>query len=559
MSPAKEKLDTSIRSRPILLSAESFLLLACTFLAFLIRCYFVPPDTVINGDGAYYTILGERFVSGDFSGGISAYWSPLYSVLTGFSSLLFADRDFSGRFVSLVAGALLIIPAYFLIRDLFGRNAAYLGSILLIVHPFLIKSSGWVMTESVYTLILTTCILSGWRALSKMDWRLFLITGLLIGIAFLTKPEAIGYLLLMLVLLVAAKFIHRRISFARTGFNCLLLSFGFSFFFLPYYLYLHQKTGVWTLSQKIAVNLPAADFDGDLLSLTRDKRMTVNDRLLGDDYDTKNLTEVPAVKPAPAPAPFSFSGVASDASILGSKAVILLRHQLRNYFLAILPIPFALFAIAGFFLGTWSWARAEKEIFLTSFVMCTLLGYAASSVELRYLFPLIPILIAWAARGIAEFSDTLSRSLRTVLPLRRAINPMILSICLLILLLGALILPFSTVLQPDDITNVPFEEKQAGLWITEHSDEAHPVIISSHITPAFYAHAKHLYLPKEDLSTVVEYARFRRADYLIFSERRKNDAAAFAAATDGPLRDLDLVYEDRQNLGHQILVYQLNN
>ncbi len=556
MSAAKKELPTTIRFGSFHVSAESFFLLICVLLAFLIRYFFTPQDYVINGDGAYYTLLGERFVSGDFAGGISAYWSPLYSILTGFSSLLFADRDFSGRFVSLVAGSLLIIPAYFLIREFFGRPSAYVGSILLIFHPFLIKSSGWAMTESVYTLILTTCVLSGWHALSKWDLRFFLVTGLLTGIAFLTKPEAIGYLLLMLFLTVAAKFVCGNRSFASTGLNSLILLLGFAFFFLPYFLYLHHKTGDWTLSQKIAINLPAADHVGDLLDLTRDGRMTLKDRLWADDYETEYLPEISTVEPAPTS--LNFESQPSGAYILGAKAIAQLRKQLRDYFPAILPIPFAIFAIAGFFFGPWIRARAAKEIYLFSFLMCTLLGYAASSVELRYLFPVIPLLIAWAARGIAEFCEWLARLVKSQFPARREFGPVVLGVCVLILLLGLSMPHFFRVLKPDDVTNVPFEEKGAGLWIKEHADQPQPIVVSSHITPAFYANARHLYLPKTELSTIVEYAKFRRADFLVFSERRNYDAAAFLAEKNSLLLELDLVYSDTQNSDYQILVYQLH-
>ncbi len=561
MTPANE--EPSTRPRFSYLSGEGLFLLASVLLAFLIRYLFIPQESVINGDGAYYTTLGEKFVSGDLAGGISAYWSPMYSVLTGISSLFFAERDFSGRFVSLVAGSLLIIPTFFLIRDLFGRPSAYVGAALVIFHPYLIKSSGWVMTESFYTLTLTTCVLLGWRALSKQNWQLFLTTGLLLGIAFLTKPEAIGYLLLMFILMLGAKFCCANVGVVRSGLNYLILLLGFATLFLPYCLFLHHKTGSWTLSQKIAVNLPAADFEGSFLGLSGDGRMTLKDRLWGDDYETKFIPDIPASTPATTkattPTSFNFRGLLSDVYILGAKAIFLLKYQLRRYFPVILPIPFALFAIVGFFFGPWTRTRVAKELFLFSFVMCTLLGYAASAVELRYLFPIIPLLVAWTARGIAEFCVWLARLWKSSFPTRRELRPIILSACIVILLLVFSAPRALLALKPEDIKNVPFEEKAAGSWIKEHSDQEHPIVISSHITPAFYANAKHLYLPEEELSRIVEYARSRRVDYLVFSERRKSDAAAFLADKNTALQDLKLVFSDQQDPGHQVLVYQLGH
>ena len=556
MLAAKEEPRRKFLFRSLDSPSEAIFLSACVLFAFLIRFSFVPQESVINGDGVYYTILGERFVSGDFAGGISAYWSPLYSVLTGFSSLLFTQREFAGRFVSLVAGSFLIFPAYFLVRDFFGRSSAYVASILLIFHPFLIKSSGWVMTESVYTIVLTTCVLLGWHSLSTRDSRAFLITGLLIGTAFLLKPEAIGYLILILGFTLAAEFFGRSHSFHRIGLNSLILVLGCAVLCVPYCFYLHHKTGAWTLSQKITINLPAADFDGELLSLSRDGRMTMKDRIWGDDYETEFQPEITTVKP---PSHTSdLNSFASSVYVLGFQAVVLLGKQLRNYFPAILPVLFAIFAIAGFFYGRWTRTRLSKEIYLFSFVFCTLLGYAASAVELRYLFPLIPLLIAWAAHGIVAFGEWLAKCIAAVFPTRRETMPALVTICILILALGWSVPYFFRVLKPNNISNEPVEEKAAGLWIKEHSSRVSPTLISSNITAAFYANAKHLYLPDEELSKVVEYARFRQADYLVFSERRRSDAAAFLADKNSSLGDLNLVYHDQHNADYEVLVYQLN-
>jgi len=558
MSAAKGKLNGPNLFGSLYSHADTLFLVTCVLLAFLVRLFFLPNESVINGDGAYYTILGERFASGDFADGISAYWSPLYSVLTGLSSLLFTDREFAGRFVSLLAGALLIIPAYYLIREFFGKPAACVGSVILVLHPFLIRTSGWVMTESVYTLILTTVVLSGWFALSRKDWRLFLLTGSLMGAAFLTKPEAIGYVALMLGLAALVLYFGKNGGFRATAQCSLVFLIGFAVFFVPYCLHLHQKTGNWTLSQKIAVNLPAADYHGELLAIMSDGRMTMKDRLWGDDYETASAVE--SVKPAPIHSLADASdsrGWADAAYILGSNAWVQLKKQLREYFPAILPIPFAIFAIAGFFLGRWTLTRAAKEIYLLLFVTSTLLGYAASSVELRYLFPLIPLLMAWASSGIVKSSEWLASIIRPRFQILEKVRPGLLA-ALLVVILSVMAAPyFSSILKEDTITNVPFEEKDAGLWIKRHAEGSQPTVMSSHITPAFYANAKHIYLPDEKLSTVLNYAKIRRTSYLVLSTRRKLDGA-YLADMPNSHPGVNLVYHDRERPGYEVRVYQFS-
>lgn len=556
MHAASETQTTHLTQGLFRLPAEPLFLFISVVIAFAIRYSYVPVDSVINGDGAYYTILGERIVAGDLRGGISAYWSPLYSVLTGLSSLVFEDRDFAGRFVSIVAGSVLLVPAYLLIRDLFGRPSAVVGSILLVIHPFLIKASGWAMTESTYTLILTSAIWTGWHALSKGGLRIYFFTGLLLGAAFLTKPEAIGYLGLFFVLMFAAKLLGcgQAVSVRKLGASYFILTLAFAIAALPYLLFLRDKTGDWTLSAKVTVNLPAADFEGEFLGLSDDGRLTLKDRIWGDDYETEFIPAKASPTSEPETSMTGFQRVKNDVSILGTKAVALIKRQLRNYFPAILPVPFAIVALFGLFFSPWTRSRSLRDLYLALFVVSTIVGYALSAIELRYLFPIIPILVAWSGNGVVMLSEFLVEIIGKIQPLKWIKPPIIAGgiVSILLILTSPM---FARVLATDPITNIPFEEKEAGLWIRDHRGVEQTLVMSANITPAFYAGATHLYLPDEELSTIIEYAERRGVDYLVFCERRKNDLSKILTSPE--MQNLPLVYHDQQHPGLAIAVFEL--
>lgn len=549
------------RADTLKFSREKIFIIASVFFAFLLRFLYIPQNTVINGDGVYYATLGKKLIAGDIAGGISAYWSPFYSLLVGISSLFFSDSEYAGRFVSVICGTLLIIPAYFLIRNLYGRLCACLGVVLLTVHPLLIKSSGWVMTESLYTLIFTTAILSTWYALRDGKAKYFLITGLLFGLAYLTKPEAIGFIGLLLVLTFSAKFFRQNISFRRYLIGYLFILIGFAIFFLPYVVFLHQKTGQWTISQKIMINFPAADFDGDLLKLINNGQTTMQDRIWGDNYETdiqRSAESSPVKQTETAPPSGIFSRVKTTVTILGAKSAILLKKQFRDYIPELIPYFFILIATIGFFCKPWTRFRTARELFLFSFFISTLIGYALSAVELRYLFTLIPILICWVSHGIIEFSDWISKSLSNLTKAKLRINPLLLTIFTLFVMVLWLIPSYRIQFKPDELRNVPLEEKQAGLWIKNNSDNSPLIVLSSHGTPAFYAGAKHLFVPDEDFSTVLQYARNRKVNYLIFSQRRlKITPNAFPVDEQNLPQDLKIVYKDEQNPDFKIIVYRL--
>lgn len=557
LSVSKKEKDQKEQAIVLGFAKEKIFILSSIFLAFLIRIYFIPHNIVINGDGIYYATLGKRIVSGDVYGGISAYWSPLYSLLVGIASLFFDEVEFGGRFVSILAGSILIVPAYFLIRDLYSRLTAIFGTILLIFHPLLIKSSGWVMTESLYTLIFTTGILSTWYALRDYKSKTFFFTGILFGVAYLTKPEAIGFLVLLLVLTFATKFFRRDIELRRCAVGYLFLLAGFMIFFLPYIIFLHEKTGRWTISQKVMANLPLADYEGNLLELTEGRHLTMQDRIWGDHYDNDTEIQEPADH-SPKVSEFEEpKDLKSTLTILGYKAQMLLIKQLKDYLPIILPYLLIFVAFIGFICDPFTKYRIARELFLFSFFACTIIGYAVSAVELRYLFPLIPVLICWVANGTVGFGNWVATTLSEVSKAKWKIHPQFVQVLVLLVLIVALIPLYLVYFAPANQQNVPFEEKRAGLWIKNNSNSP-LVVMASHANVAFYAGAKHLFVPDEQFPVVLEYAQRKKVDYLVFSQRRlKISPTAFPPEGQDISPGIELVYKDDQDPEYKILVYKI--
>jgi 4-amino-4-deoxy-L-arabinose transferase-like glycosyltransferase len=536
-------------------STETFFIISCVLLAFLIRFALLPPDGVINSDGTYYASLGKRMISGDVLGGISAYWSPLYSLLIGISSLFFQDLEFAGRFVSLVAGTLLIIPSYFLIRNFYGRQTAYLGTILVVVHPSLIQSSGWLMTEPLYALIFITGLLTGSSALQKGSMRSFLLTGFLFGAAYLTKPESIGFIGLFFVLALGAKFFRRNLQLRRLMAGYFLFLLGFTIFFLPYVVILRQKTGSWTISQKLVSNISAVNSDKGLLELTDDGQTTMRDRLFGDGYETENQ---PAENSRPAASATNESNRKRfDFEHLVSKTLFHLKKQVREHIPAILPHPFILLAILGLFFRRWTRPRLAREIYLFSFVACTVIGYALTVIELRYLFAILPILLGWVSFGIVGLGNFAVRTGSGFWKTNRKVNPVWIQVLILIILSVSLKPLFSDKFETEDWQDVAFEEKHAGLWLKDNISRPSLIMASSAIS-AFYAEADHIYVPDEELSEVLEYAKRKKVNYLVLSQRRlKNTPRAFPAGERNLPEELKLIYKDEQRPKYKIFVYQI--
>ena len=98
-------------------------------------------------------------------------------------------------------GGLIPIPVYLLGRDLKSRRIGAIAALLVALHPALAVSPLYwsTMTEPPYVLFMLCGTYAGWRAARDGAWSWFLGMGAFFGLAYLTRPEAVAYLLALLV------------------------------------------------------------------------------------------------------------------------------------------------------------------------------------------------------------------------------------------------------------------------------------------------------------------------------------------------------------------------
>lgn len=525
----------------------------CTVSAFLVRYLTLPQNAMINGDGVFYASFGSKLVSGNLIDGISTYWSPLYSSVLGAVYLLTHDLESAGRAVSMVAGSLLIVPTFILIRKFFGDASAFIGTVLVALHPLLITSSGWVMTESLYGLIFLTAVICGWFALENGKLVTFLLTGCLYGAAYLTKPEFTGFVALYVLLLVVKGLMQHRWDFRRLALGSLVFLVGFGTFFLPYVVFIHHKTGQWTLSQKLVSNSRFDEPGQGMLKLIDGGTKTLQDRIWWDKYhDEANVAQV---KPETGGVNSSQNRAGFNASDLMSRAGKNLYKQLTDYMRTLFPLSFLLLGAIGFVTAPWTKDRAIKDIYLLSFVACTFIGYAITVTELRYTFVLIPILLGWVGLGCANIGQFVAERLPNWKGAGRIPTAFVQG-SLLLLLIASLAPLFSREMEGRDLDNVPYEEKAAGLWLRHNSDPG-SIVMSPDARVAFYAGAEHIFLPDEDVQTIREYAERRNVTYIVLSERRLKNRKSVYGIADEPTGNLKIIYDDVIQDGFNVKIYKV--
>jgi 4-amino-4-deoxy-L-arabinose transferase-like glycosyltransferase len=541
--------QTGSRQKVSALLATNWLRLSgLTSLAFCIRLLMVKYSWGLDGDGVWYATLGKNLVAGDFKAGLSAYWPPLYPFLVGISSLVIHDLEFAGRFVSVLTGSLLVIPVYYLCLRLYGRPAAFVGGLLIATQVLLITASTSLMADATYVFLLISAIVLGLFSLGKARGHLFLLTGLAFAASYLVRPEAIAYIGLVTLLALAGRLYNKRVSRKQIILNCVLLLTGFLLLAGPYLFYIHERTGTWTISQKLAGNLSTSELSWR--HLTPDGQTTRADILWGGFRPESTMA--PPSPPPPTDSNTSGFGRLLRIAVESSRRLPWVDLRFRQIISPLLVLLVGL----GLFSARWSKADATAQIYLLLFALATVLGYSLTVLQDRYLLPLVPLLICWSAQGVVVFESWLVDSLGNA---RKSTGEFWRKWRLGQALIIGILLVSTTPIIVNFMTHVEYPPRSVAAWIREHSGPS-PLIMASGPWPAFLSGGRHLYLPNEEYSVVINYAQHKGVKYLVVEEQLIAKTPSLKFLLEGQDQsELKLVHKEGATDGFKVLVYELVN
>ncbi|MBI4541228.1 MAG: glycosyltransferase family 39 protein [Gemmatimonadetes bacterium] len=516
---------------------ESFVLLVLAIGAVLFRLLmFLGRGDYVAYDEGFYLLLGRNLWAGEgytLTGLRHVALSPLFPVLAGAVDRVVGQPVWAGRIVAAVTGGLLILPCWSIFRRLGGRRAALLGCGLIAVMPSLapfvvpywIRWDLWVGAEPVLHLFLFSGIALSLRAFTSgrlLDW---LLAGTAFALAYLARPEAI--IPAVLLAATAGAILLRRRKVAQAG---RLASFAVTFaaVALPYWLYLHDALGRWTLTGRgVRVELPAGA--GTQGRQPGDPSVIIERMLWGDD-ETPYLRNLYSLAPSGTRLLSPYWGVApaDDAQVerkpegggraegapgtagLQGGGVIEGRPALRRlvfYGRALgIGVPWFLwpFIVAG--LVARRRARDPRELlFAAPLVAASAAVAALIAVDPRTQLFLVPMLAYYAQRGLRLAVVGLERSTEQPL-LRRGFLRGLVGAVAVVLLFGmdARRLYLSvTVGSPHHIVGA--ENRQVGEALSGWTEPGQPVM-SWHPAVALYADRDWRVLPAASLPEIVRYA-----------------------------------------------------
>lgn len=226
---------------------EAGIIAGTMILAFGLRLWMATAATLIETDGVRYVAIAQKMQA--TGSPFDILFHPLYPLWIAWLQPWLGDYEFSGRMVSSLFGAALIVPSYWFARTVMGRRVAALTAVLLAVHPGLVTNSSSVLCEAVYTFFLVPGVWLAWLSLTRRKGVFAVAAGACFGFAYLTRPEGALYAAGFLVVALATQLRSGGERRWLLGIAGMLASF--LIISGPYLVYLHETLGYWTLSGKI--------------------------------------------------------------------------------------------------------------------------------------------------------------------------------------------------------------------------------------------------------------------------------------------------------------------
>ena len=509
---------------------------------------------VIENEGAQYLRLAQNiFTHRGYMAmrGPVTMVSPLYSILIGVTSFLVPTTEVAGRLVSLLAGAILPVLIFLIALKIHGQRTAYAAGALAALHPLFIALSATVYSEGLYLALLTAALYGTLVTFEGGHRFAPTFAGICAGLAYLARPEGLLDAIIFAFWIVAASWFMRSPVRDQLKRATVLLAVSI-IFSLPFMVFLTQKTGRFYWEGKSSIN------DNLVLRMKSGMNQQQANSGLGPNGSEDGVgledDQFLYARTHPVPLVVKFHLIADG---WGSRFIGVLRDlRFANYLGS--PIVWLL-AAGGLFGGRWKRIRLAHEGLLCA--MMGLLLFILGSMHFlwdRFLFPVVPFLVLWAAHGAVVLYEWVGELLARKLSGSKLYGP---TVALVLPVIAVLLLLVASARGVGDLGEITesraVELKAAGLWIASHSDGEKTVMTVGMVVP-FYAGATARILPYTDSSSALAYFRQKNPNFIVLRRDESSQRPYLSAWLENGIPDscAQLVQRVGQPREREVLIYQ---
>ena len=488
--------------------------------AVLVRLYYTTYDRVVWGDEPFYLWIGQSLWSGhgfNFFGYSGAHFPPLYPALAGGLALITGSLLKASDLIYITAGALLVLPLYYLVRSTVNATAAWMTGLVVALYPALTSGVlAWgTMTEPLYLLWVGLAVWLLFLALDRTPSRTreVLLLGAALGLAYLTRTEALVLVVAMFGLLFVGRLLRGDRFLPVVG----RLAAGLAAFMLiasPYLVYIRGETGHWNLTGAAGMAFVSMTGLAEKDPSAFDRSTWELDPANGEVYIFAPSSETEPLLPAL---------LGDPLALLRRLRAGLLDAQALFFSVKMMPLLLAAVAFLGLLARPWPPRRLRGELALIASLAAPG-AYVPFFVQERYLAgALIPAMV-WIGIGLWVLGDWLAGTWRGLRqrPLsgrqtRLLLAAPAIALSLLLVALGPIVwqqMQRTHSFQPGHLAAAA---ELRALGVTPET-----TVMSRNPAIAFHAGTRWTPTPFEPWPEVEAYARAHDADYLVLDHWEGN-------------------------------------
>jgi 4-amino-4-deoxy-L-arabinose transferase-like glycosyltransferase len=517
---------------------------------------------IIENEGGEYAAIAENLLAGKGYVGLGStgkpqlLFPPLYPFAIALISMLTTvNTELAARIISLVMGLGLVFVIFKLGTFMYGRSVGLISATLVGLHPLLVRLSISVQSEATYIALVFAGVYCSIKSIDGLKIRWLLGAGLCLGLAYLTRPEAVLLVLLLSGYLCVVSYVtsHQwRTILARIP----LVVVVFAVLASPYVFFLHRHTGQIRIEGKSPVNYVIGQRVMSGMGV-QEATFGVGDDLREFGVGMENINGY-IINPGKV-----------DLSAMIPYVARAAKYQLKNIVSTVTNSGSfgrgLLFAtvILGLFCSAWDADRTKREA-------CLLLVFGGVSASLfslqhfqeRYVVILLPFMLLWGGQGIDELTRWARHTWSLVGTKDRAATKHRLPILQLLLIALLLLSPaiIDVTAHCDDYRSSNSGcvlTKRAGLWLREQPPE-NKVIMDAGTAIPYYARAEFIGLPYSSSTTAIKYILRKQPDFVVLRGTMREDRPYLEewlkAEVLGP--HFRLVYEAGNTLDDKIKIYK---
>ncbi|MFQ5964418.1 MAG: ArnT family glycosyltransferase [Candidatus Scalinduaceae bacterium] len=525
-----------------LLSDKYFWILL--FVSLFARIYLGIFTYVIQNDSVAFMQNAEYFADGDFLSGLRHPYHPLYSLIMAGLYKIVPNMELSGTITSVFFGMFAVVAFYLIGKGIFDQKIAFISSIIMAFHPYAVRFSANIISESTYFFFFISALGLGFFAITNKKLLLFALTGICTAFAYLTRPEGIGIIFIVICWYLFRDFFKIKIAWKEKLVSILVLVVSFLVFSLPYLVYIEKETGSWQLTKKKNLS--------QILGIEKELSSQSNEKSGVRKISKKGSSDIHIIKQTVVGKSNKLSKRSNEKlageNVVNNKEVLDVNNKkqtvigkidfkihlksifyiMNKYLSTLHPLLFMFLII-----GVINWARIRETQLFGFYITTIILFYLIVLYRLNitfiatyddiYQYPsrrhLMPIIIpALFCVGIGVY--TAGTWLHKRFPLNRLRSGFgellrsvwVIQLIVLLVVIGVLL---PKTFKPQGLDKLRI--KKVGQWIKGNSDKPSPAIISLSPRNAYYAGGKHIQMTNID--SVLSLARARKADYIVITQK----------------------------------------